>query len=46
MTQRAINAEICLDPAKISDKKPVRQFLPYVLEWIFLKNRSVVNAVN
>lgn len=35
MTQRAINAEICLDPAKISDKKPVRQFLPYVLEWIF-----------
>ena len=37
ITQRAINAEICLCSAKISDKKPIRQFLPYVLEWIFKK---------
>lgn len=34
ITQRAINAEICLFSAKILDKKPIRQFLPYVLEWI------------
>lgn len=34
ITQRAINAEICLCSAKISDEKPIRQFLPYVLEWI------------
>lgn len=34
MTQRAINAEICLCAAKLSDEKPIRQFLPYVLEWI------------
>lgn len=37
ITQRAINAEICLCAAKISDKKPIRQFLPYVLEWVFFK---------
>lgn len=35
ITQKAINAEVCLCSAKISDKKPIRQFLPYVLERIF-----------
>lgn len=47
ITQRAINAEICLCSAKISDKKPIRQFLPYVLEWIFFffLNRSMLNAL-
>lgn len=35
ITQKAINAEICLCSAKISDKKPIRQFLPSVFKWIF-----------
>lgn len=46
ITQRAINAEICLCSAKISDKKPIRQFLPYVLEWFFFFFKQIHVACN
>lgn len=44
ITQKAINAEICPCSAKISDKKPIRQFLPYVLEQIFFFKQICVEC--
>lgn len=44
ITQKATNAEVYLCSAKISDKKPIRLFLPYVLERIFFFKQICVQC--